>query len=482
MKREVAMSRVCCLVVLCFVVVLSLLCVSAFAQAPVVIADHELALLPEPGASPPLTQAAKQTPAPAEPAAESPKQIVQLSDPNPAAGSAAQLLEMAEVYRWLCRPAERRSCLERAAALSPGSVDSAKALILLGQMEAETGAPGADQLFLQAKAECPDPEILAFADLAQGLGAAVLAQDNERARALLGTAADSWRGTWLGGWAALRLAIVCWYDIADPGAAQEALRLAMDDYRGTPIGTEALLTLADWANWEAGRADEALELYRRALTEPSTERLRLRAGLGVADCLLTMGEFAESYDVADQLVQEYADHPGLPIAIIHRAAAADQLGYTEVAVADARAFLDSGVGEWGKGWTGRLSYAFTLLGSDAFRRGDLDQAERDFAAAVEGNPDYRAKASASIANCRWARGDLRGAISAFLDAAAAPPPPPSERKQGSDLFLYGAAMAASQLGDKTTFNQIVAQMVAECPGSSFTTRLVGGEVLPAPEL
>jgi tetratricopeptide (TPR) repeat protein len=475
------MASLRCASLMCFIVALGL-CISAFAQTSAsTAAGQEVALLPEAGAIPAPAPATEQPP-PTVPAAEPPKQIAQLFDATPAAGSAAYLLEMAEVYRWLVEGDALRACLEEAAALSPGSLDSAKALILLGQMDAEAGLPEASERFLQAKAQCPDAAIHAFADLVQGVAEASRVKDLERCRALLAAAADTWKGSWLGGWAALRLAEAHWWRLGDPAGAEGVLRLAAQDYLDSTIGTEALLLLADWTTWEAGRADEALELYRRVQAELSTERLRLRAALGVADCLLSMGEATESYELADQLAQEYTDHPGLPIAIMHRAAAADVLGHTAVAVADARAFLESDVARSGKGWSGRLSDAHAMLGFDAFRRGDLDEAESDFAAAVQGNPDYRAKASASIANCRAARGDLRGAIAAFLDAADAPPPPPNERKQGADLFLYGAAMAASQLGDTTTFNQIIARMVADYPGSSFTTRLVGCEILPAPEL
>jgi hypothetical protein len=158
------MSRGRCVVVLCFAVVLFMLCISAFAQTSPAAGEQKVALLPEPGASPPPAQATEQPP-PAAPAEPPPKQIAQSLLDAPAPGSAAYLLEMAEVYRWLRRPAEQRSCLEQSAALSPGSIDSAKALILLGQLEAETGEAGADQLFLRAKAECPDAAIQAFADL-----------------------------------------------------------------------------------------------------------------------------------------------------------------------------------------------------------------------------------------------------------------------------------------------------------------------------
>jgi hypothetical protein len=58
------MSRVWCLVVLCFAVVLSVLCVSAFAQATAATAGHEVALLPEAGSTSPPAVAAGNDPKP----------------------------------------------------------------------------------------------------------------------------------------------------------------------------------------------------------------------------------------------------------------------------------------------------------------------------------------------------------------------------------------------------------------------------------
>lgn len=421
----------------------------------------------------PAPDTAAPTTLPATTPAAPSKQIAQLLEAAPSPGSAGDWLEAAEVYRWLEKPAEQRAYLEQAAALSPGSVDSAKALVLLGQLEAEAGAPEAAARFLQAKEQCADATLQAFADLAQDYRAALRAEANEHARDLLITAAQTWRGSWLGGWAAIRLAEVYQYRLGASETAAEVLRQVTQDYRGTPIGTEALLELADFTSWWLDRPAEAVELYRQARDEATTARLRVRAELQLANGLLNSGNTGACYEQATQLIDALAGRPEQPIAIIYQAGAARARDNMEVALAGARAYLAAGIG-----WTYWRGWALERLGADAFQQGDWDAAEQYYADAVT-EPDVKARSLAALGNCRSARGDLSGAVDYFLQAADAAA---AAGSRDAPLHLYRAARAAQQAKLTTVENQIAARMVAEYPGSYLTTRLVGYEVLPAPEI
>jgi tetratricopeptide (TPR) repeat protein len=446
-------------------------------------AGQEIAKAPTESGPPTAAAPVEQKAAPAQPAPEAgkpstqpagkPTQIAQLPAMEPAE-SVASLIDKAEDCAWHRDYVGRRFYLERAAALSPGSKEAACALVFLAETDAKEGSPSADALFAQAVAEYPDAEIQAFSTLVQSWVAAEKAADWERALVLFTDAANTWIGTSTGGWAALQLGGLYRDDLEDIETAKQVYEQTARAYAGTPVGTEALIGLGDCLNWGELRPGDALEFYRQAREAATSVRLEMRALLGEADCLRQTGDYSGSYWMLSELIAQYPNHPAMPRARIHRAAAAEKFGYWETVPDDARAYLASPIRQpW---WT---SYAHILLGSDAFRNGLLEEAEAEFTAvlSIPKEPELKGRAHAGIASCQATRGDLRSAVASYLEAA-------DEGFLATErcLFLYQAACTAQAAGDRVAADKIINQMVAEYPGSHLTTRLVGHEILPTPEI
>jgi tetratricopeptide (TPR) repeat protein len=250
----------------------------------------------------------------------------------------------------------------------------------------------------------------------------------------------------------------------------------MDAYPGTLVAEEAELSIAEAVAWEMLHPAEAVELFSRALEHLRNPRLIARGTVGLAFPLNMMGEFTEAFDLLSSFIEAHPNHPGVPLAKAYRCYAAGKLGWWEVAAADAEDFLAAPIGQYGHPWAHNSENA---LGQVAFQRGDIAAAQLHFerALAAAPDPDGEAQSAAGIGHCQLAAGSATAAIESFLSAAAA-----ATRERTQCMYLHQAARAAEQAGDAATFNQIVGQMVEEFPGSYLTTRLVGYEILPAPEL
>jgi tetratricopeptide (TPR) repeat protein len=190
-----------------------------------------------------------------------------------------------------------------------------------------------------------------------------------------------------------------------------------------------------------------------------------------------MKDWISCWDALSIVVDTYPTHPAAALAAITRGYAAEQLGYWEAAVEDAEFYLASTNQQ--QVWR---AYANYVLAQDAFCAGGYDDAEAQFAFVAElaEKPhavEYQAWAWAGIAACREMKGDLRGALQAYLEAADC-----AVYQRDKAVYLYTAAGLAHKLGDDATAGRIADRMVAELPGSHLTTRLLGHEVLPAPEI
>jgi Tfp pilus assembly protein PilF len=82
-----------------------------------------------------------------------------------------------------------------------------------------------------------------------------------------------------------------------------------------------------------------------------------------------------------------------------------------------------------------------------------------------------------IAQCWNDLGDKQKSLVALLAGADRFP-----ETNDAPFALYLAARTAEKLGDSATVKQITDRLAAKFPGSSYTTRLVGHEVLPAPAI
>jgi hypothetical protein len=392
---------------------------------------------------------------------------------------------------------QARSYLDQALAAAPTSADAGLAANLRLWAFIEQNKDSADLLSAAApvvQAEVAricttysEPQTQAFAQLQSQTFDAWRAGDRETFASLCQQAADTWRGTYLGSWAQLRVGYLYWVDGKwDFDRAEQAFLKAAHDYAGTPVEAEALEYLAQSTrNRKAeGWIEEVQQLCEQALRANPSARthariLSIQAGLvaaadGPAEAMPLYADIIARYPSSASAYWAGAEYMGLAL----------RLGLWEEAAADAAALLGVPGGD-----PEVTCDAHLTLGDQAFRKGQLDAAESEFALALEwaqAKPpgtggaiqELGRRAMVGLANCRSAQGDLQGAISYFLQAAEAAGDGPGSKKA---LYLYGAAVAADQLGDAATVNQIAAQLVAECPGSAYTTRIVGGEVLPPAE-
>ena len=469
------MSLSRCVVVLCFAVALSVFCVFAFAQAPVA-ADTKLALLPETGASPPPAATTEQTPAPDESPPRREVRIALLWDPTPPIGSAADLIEIAHGYGWSWDNARKAQYLCQAADAAPGSKDSTRALMELGRVCAHSGdTAGAEAAFSEAVAKRSDAETQAFAAIMQQFCEMLNAKDYADAKELLLNTAEQWSGTELGAWAAQQVGDLHRDYILDFDAAIPYYQAAIKAYPDTLVAQECEVGIAECLGWSYQHPMEAIAAFESALEHVTSPRLRVRAVVCLGDALNQAKEWTDAFDVLSDFVIQCPDHPAVPLARAWRSLAAARLGYWDVAVEDAQAFVDSPTGKSGHPW---IHATETFLGQDAFQRGDITAAEEHFGKALAGapDPDARALSWAGVGHCQLARGDPGAAVQSFLEAAGVATIPANQC-----TYLYQAVCAARTAGDWTTESQIINQMVADFPGSAWTTRLVGHEILPPAE-
>jgi hypothetical protein len=404
-------------------------------------------------------------------------EVAQLPGHPSAPPTAAELIRQAHDYMFWEDSADGQACLEQAVAAEQGTPDGGRARALLASAVAESDPARAEALFSEVAQEYTDPEVLAFANLVRACDAATRAQDWPQVEAILSAAAATWRGTWTGAWAALRLGDHYRWDMTNWDQAAVIFRAVRDEYGAGPVAEEAAVSLAESVNRsEKVELAEVIQLFQDALDMSQDLAFSRRALVGLGECFEAQADWAACWDTLSEIIASYPTHPVAARAAIMRAYADQRLGRSEMAVEDAQFYLASGIERplW-------RTYANYLLAQDAFRGGRYEDAEAQFASVAELAEDPQATefggaARAGMAACREARGDRRGALAAYLEAADH-----AVKKREMAVYLYEAAGLAQSLGDSTTFQQIADRMVTELPGSHLTTRLVGHEVLPAAE-
>jgi tetratricopeptide (TPR) repeat protein len=392
---------------------------------------------------------------------------------KPAPTDATALVELAHEYGFAWDHTAKRVCLEEAAARSAGTLDAGRALVILARTYYEAGEEAqGDVLSAQVLAEYSDPEIRAFADAGREYALALHAGDLDAAESVLREAAKTWRGTQLGGWAALQLGGLYRDYIADFGAAIPLYAAAAAAYPNSLVAEEAEVSIGECLAWSMVQHPEAAAHFAQILERLQSDRLAERARLGLGSAQMWGGEFTDAYAVLSRVIEDRPGSPGVALARAYRSYAASRLGFWEVAVADAAAFVASPAGRSGHPWA---HHTHTVLGQDAFRTDAFELAAAHFSSAFAAAPDSEAKASAvaGVAHCRMEQGDLLGAAELFLQAADE-----SRSSRERSIHLHQAASAARGAGDTALENQILGRMVEECPGSALTTRLLGYEVLP----
>jgi len=437
----------------------------------------KVAKLPEQSPEVPATDRKEATPA-APPLTEGQRQVAMLSA-SPRSRTAAEMLDRGLDFGFYNDPGGERACLEESAALAPGSWEAGTALVLLGATYIREGntAEGCT-LMDQAKREVADPEVQAFAHVVRSYSVAMLDRDLETVVAVLASAADAQRGTFVGGHAALQLGDTYRFQFDDYVSATAIFQQVLDDYATGPTAEEARVALAECEDWGHGDRFAAIALYEEALENTTIPRLRLRALAGLGDCLREVRESRAALAVFSQLLEYDRDRPAAKLALAFRAAIADQFGDKEMAAADARAYLATG--NMQPLWRAK---AHEILGKCAFQQGRIDDAQREFEAMLphadrsRAGARYSGVARAGIARCNEARGEMTNALSMMLQAADR-----TAMARHRCLYLYQAAEIAQRAGDAASVTSIVDRMVEEFPGSHLTTRLLGHEVLPPPEI
>jgi len=391
--------------------------------------------------------------------------------------SAAAMIALAAEYGWNEDPEAERGWLKAAAGM-PSGADTARATVLLAEALLPTGdRTTAADLLVQVRDQYRDPEIVAFADLVQGLIPLTpkggghgrrLYSDYDVMRKLCAAAVDQWRGTFLGGWASIRLAALYRGPLGQPDQAAAILARTAQDYGGTPFSEYALEDLAATITFSFGRFPEGRARYEQLLATTASDFIRQRATLHLGELLMDTEEYGEAYDLFDDFITTWPQHVDSVGVRMLRGYVASRLNWWEEAVADANAYLQV---------TSRRLPAYTgkahlVLARAAYDRGDLGAAEDQFASVDDEFLSPEGKAG--VGYCRADRGDLRGAMSAFLEAAALADP------RNAPLDFYQAARLAQRLGDRNTFGQILTRMIAGFPGDSLTAVVAGREILPAP--
>ncbi len=409
---------------------------------------------------------------------QSTKQVAQLAGNIAPAPTAAELMRQAYDYMFYKDFANERACLEEAVAVEPGTEDGTRALALLAATYLGEDPAKADELFAQALDQSSTPELVAFVHLIRDFSMAEQSQDWARLEGVLSEAASTWKGTPTGAWAALRLGDHYRWDVEEWGKAIATFQEVLDEYPVGLVAEQALVSLAECLNWsDSGRWEEAVDLYQATLDMTNEPGFRIRALIGLGDYCEQIHDWTACWDTLSVVVDNYPDHPAAGLAAIIRAYAAQHLGYWEATVADAEFYLSSTNQQ--PAWR---TYANYVLAEDAFRAGRYDEAESRFAfvAQLAEKPqaaEFRSKARVGIAACREMRGDLRGALDAYVEAADY-----ASGQRQKAICLYQAAILAGRLGDDATAQQVADRMADELPGSHLTTRLLRHEVLPAPEI
>jgi tetratricopeptide (TPR) repeat protein len=407
------------------------------------------------------------------------KQFAQLTYPVPTTASAADLLLAADDYAFYTDYDHCRQYLQQVVSAHPGTKEAGRALALLADDAAHTGDPEAAAAYSAQLAGYADPEVQAFAALIATVNPAENAKQYPAAEQAYLAYLQTWKGTASAGWAALRLGDLYRFDIDDSDRAAAILEGLVKDYQTDPVAEEALVSLAETINWsESGRQEEANALYQQALDTARIPGVQVRALYGLADTLMQVGELSLAGDLFTQIIDSYPTHPSAALAYAKRSGVAEKRGDWEQTLADVKVFLT-----YPSSSKFQIARAHWILAKDAFRNSRLDEAEAEFsllaqlAETTRHNAEFKGEARAGLAYCAQGRGDLRGAMQTFQQAADVEVYP-----QKKAVYLFQAAQLARQVGDDAARNSIITRMIAEVPGSHLTTQLVGHEILPAPEI
>jgi len=426
------------------------------------------------------TRASNSLSVPEMPKRPKPLKLAQLDYPVPPTASAAELLQAADDYAVYADWVNYRAYLQQVATSHPGTKEAGLALALLADEYASIGDAGKAETCDAQLAGYADAEVQAFATLCRTAFPAQRARQNDVYETTLASYAAQWKATPSGGRAALSLADYYRFTALDYPKALAAYQGVVTDCAGTLIAEEAQVSLAEALDWSVpSQPEQSRAAFEAALSAVHYPGLQVRCVLGLADLLSKSGWLDQALDSLTQLITTYPGHPAVTHAYALRSITAERLGNWDLAVSDARAFLAKAVvGSF------NLARCHTVLAKDAYRKGNLDEAAAQFTAAAQlaeadnhtsdttrlGGP-----AQAGLAAVAAARGDVRGALQAYLKAADLEGV--SEKKA---TYLFLAAGAADKVGDTATRAQIIARMTAETPGSAYTTKVVGHEVLPAP--
>jgi hypothetical protein len=317
----------------------------------------------------------------------------------------------------------------------------------------------------QVRTEYSDPEVRAFADMEQAVSQAP--DEAGRVAVLEGYLAKH-EGTLTGGWVALRLANVYIDRMETAPRALELFESTAAQYAGTVIGDEGILGIADTKRRRGLGASDAIEVYSALVANTISDRVRRWAVEGMANRLMGLRQWQAAYDLLSDYTARWPLYARYACFVL-RVEAAMPLGLADSLEQELRDTLPSVPGSWYR------SQGHYLLGAIALGREEYEKAEEEFAAATD--QVWLVKGLAAIAQCRTALGDDAGAITALLQAADI-----ALNAGDKATYLYGAARAAERAGDAAAWDRIVARMTAEVPGSYLTSRLVGHDVLPPPDI
>jgi len=404
--------------------------------------------------------------------------VAQLTYPVPATASATELLQAADDYAFYTDWNHQWQYLQQVISSYRGTKEAGRALALLADHYATTGDQAQAGALNQELASYTDAEVQAFAILVRTVNAAERAQQYDLQGQALVDYSQRWRGTATAGWAALRLGDLYRFSSDNYPAAIATFQGILADYRTGPVAEEALVSLAESLNWSDAHVQETIAAYQQALNTVSTPGLQVRALIGLADMLTTDGQRALAIEILSQVIAGYPTHPSAGHAYALRSIAAQEQGDWETAVADMRAYLT-----YPSSSEYHRARAHLVSAMDAYRKGDVAGAEAEYSLLLDlikqtprAEP-LHAQALVGLAACAKAKGDLRGAMQGYLEAADV-----ESTQDGKAVDLFLAADLAQQLNDTITRNQIIARMAAEFPGSHLTAKLVGHELLSIPEI
>ena len=410
-------------------------------------------------------------------------QVAQLTPASPSALSAADKIGLAFEYAWNEDAAMERFWLKSAASMPP-SLDTARATILLAEAILFTSdRTTATNLLDRVRAQSTDEEIIAFADLISGLipmtpqvathGRRCYA-DFEVMRSLCADAAEKWKGTFLGGWASIRLATVLRLKLNKLDEGVTVLEQTAEDYAGTPFREYALEDLAATVTFGLGDFGEGRERYEELLATTTNDFIKQRTTLHCGELLMDTRKNDEANEYFTSFIEKWPAHATTVGAYALRAFVRAEMSLWEEALSDANAYLAAAAN--GSACLDYIGKAHLVRAEVARARGDLDQAEGEF--LLVDDPFLIPSAKAGIGYCRIKQGDLRGAIPYYIDAANSL----VGDRSCAPFYLYQVGLLAQRLGDRAAFTKALDAMIAEFPRHDLTSRLAGREVMPVPEI